>query len=409
MFKAMYEEVHAPFEERAEQIQKVRNFIADNRNRFLELLTQIATYRSAESEIQSTLNALDGALNEVEKHRPPRIENLAVFMPSNVILYSYALYLIIPSLYVNTIQFRSSSHVLEPMKELHELIQSVADLPIEMRVVSQREFISETVLKSKAVVFTGTYKNAEKIKLQLKKDQLYMFFGQGINPFIIGNEADLSKAVNDIVDIRLFNSGQDCMGPDMLFVHEAVCEEFLTKLKAKLESLKFGLRTDSQADYSPIYYTDVLTDIGKYLLEHQNTILYGGMIDYKTSTIHPTILKSHIEDGIRPIEFFSPIFNVIEYRDEQQLKDLLDISFYRERSMGASVYGCSSMIEFLKKKHTVTVECTLGDIENGNEPFGGYGAMANYIVYQGEMETRPILISEVIASYLSQEEQSEES
>lgn len=404
----MYEKVHAPFEERAEQIIKIRNFIADNRHRFLELLTQIATYRSAESEIQSTINALDGAFDEVEKHRPPRVESMAVFMPSNVILYSYALYLLIPSLYTNRISFRSSSHVLEQMKELHQLISSVVDLPIEMKIASQREFMQETVLQSKVVVFTGTYKNAEKIKLQLKKDQLYMFFGQGINPFIIGKEAHLEKAVNDIVDIRLFNSGQDCMGPDMLFVHESVCKEFLALLEEKLGSLTFGLRTDANADYSPIYYTDILTEIGEYLKNHQGNILYGGTIDYRTSTIHPTILKSHIKDGLRPIEFFSPIFNVIEYEDEQQLKDLLDISFYRERSMGASVYGCPSMIEFLKKKHTVTVECTMGDVENGNEPFGGYGAMANYIVYQGKMETRPILISEVVASYLSQEKQSGE-
>lgn len=389
-----------PFQERVQAIQKYIQFIEENRAQVLELLTEVATYSASIAEIDSTLKALKGAVQEVEKYQPSLQNQLAVFMPSNVLLYSYALYLIIPSLYVKQIYFRPSTHVIKQMEKLDEMLQKVHPLPARIQTVTQREFIENTVKHSDIVVFTGSYKNAEKVKAQLRKDQLYLFFGQGINPFIIGEDADLSLVVKDVIEARLYNTGQDCMGPDALFVHEKICDPFINMLKEELEKMVFGPYHDPNADYGPIYYLSAIDLASQYFKDYSQYIVYGGQIDYRLRKIESTILRSKLEDHIDIVEFFSPIFNVIEYKSVEQLEELVVTSFFRERSMGASVYGENEMIPCLKKKHTVTVNQTLLDIEDGNEPFGGYGMWANYIYYQGVLSSEPILISKAIADYM---------
>lgn len=385
------------------RIQASIEWIKERRTALLEILTEITHFHSAQSEIESTLNALQGAAKEVEYYSPADIERMAVFMPSNVLLYSYALYILIPSLYTKSIKFRPSSHVLEQTKKIHEFFSPLLPPEIQLCQVTQEEFMKEYVSEAELVVFTGTYRNAEKIKFQLRKDQMYLFFGQGINQFVIGEKANLAQAVEDSFLVRMFNSGQDCMGPDAFFVHEAVCHPYIRLLEERLNQAVFGSNTDEAADYGPIHYQDILELMAKYFLKHRDHLCYGGSIDFSQRRIEPTIFLSSVEESIPIMEFFCPVFNVIRYRDEEQLKKLFNTSFYRERSMGASLYAADGLIEFMKTKHTVTVNQTLLDIEDGNEPFGGYGMWGNYICHQGRLVSEPLLISKAIADHFSTE------
>lgn len=390
----------APFPERYQAIQDCLTYMRNHKEEVLSVLLQISNHCSAVAEYESSLCTLEGALAEMNKNKPPKVEQMAVFMPSNVILYSYVLYLLIPSLFVDRIIFRPSSYVGSQMKELDDLLKAVHKLPIQLEQSSQRKFVKGTVAESDIVVFTGTYQNAEIIKSGLRKEQLYIFFGQGVNPFIVEPDANLSLAVEDAVKIRLLNSGQDCMGPDVFFVHESVSDEFVERLKERLSQLKFGVNTDPEADYGSIYYTYILETLAAYLNKHMKYIVHGGVIDFARSKMEPTVLYSDFEEAAEVDEYFAPIFNVVRYKDEQKLKELLHTSYYRERAMGASIYGSGTLIEFLKKRHTVTLNQTLGDIEDGNAPFGGYGPMANYVYYQGELLLKPILISEVVSELI---------
>ncbi|MFC7558501.1 aldehyde dehydrogenase family protein [Paenibacillus farraposensis] len=223
---------------RHESIQKCLNYLIENRQEVMDILTQFSSYRAANAEMDSTISTLQGALQEVQTYQPDWQRSMAVFMPSNVVLYSYALYLLIPSLYVENIDFRPSSHVNEYVSLLHEKLQAVHGLPIYNRKVSQKVFMENSVIPADIVVFTGSYTNAEKIKKQIRKEQLYIFYGQGINPFIIGPDADLELAVTDVIRMRLYNSGQDCLGPDIILVHQDVRESFKDLLIKRLDQLE---------------------------------------------------------------------------------------------------------------------------------------------------------------------------
>ncbi|MBJ8193957.1 aldehyde dehydrogenase, partial [Bacillus cereus] len=71
-------------------------------------------------------------------------------------------------------------------------------------------------------------------------------------------------AVTDVIRMRLFNSGQDCLGPDIILVHQDVTESFKNLLIMRLDQLVFGANDDPNANYSPIFYKDALNSVSEY-------------------------------------------------------------------------------------------------------------------------------------------------
>lgn len=387
--------------ERIVAVHRLTEFLQANEQEVLNLLTEHAGYAAAVSELQGAIKALQGAEQELQRHlRGQVVDCIAVFMPSNMVLYFYVLYLIIPSLYSQRVLFRPSSHIVRQTERLHLYLQPVHRLPVSMQLVSQRVFLAESVLQAQLVVFTGSYVNAEQIRHQLLPEkQTYVFFGQGVNPAIVGDQADLRRAVKDLISARMFNTGQDCMGPNVLFVSRKQVGRFNECLQEGLSRLVFGPRNDPVADYNPIFYMSTLSTLSQYLTDNGQFIEFGGSIDFAQRKIVPTVLRGCLERRAPVMEYFGPIFHVVDYADEASLMLELDSSFYRDRAMGASVYGSPALAEFLRSNHMVAVDQSLFDIENGNQPFGGCGQMANYVFHARRVKQAPILLSQVVGEH----------
>jgi aldehyde dehydrogenase (NAD+) len=387
--------------ERGASIRRLIEFLRAHASEMLDLLTEHASHTAAKSELHSTLKALEGADSEVQRNAQGKVVDcMAVFMPSNLILYFYALYLVIPSLYTRRVLFRPSSHVAAQTVRLHNWLQPVHRLPLHLQPVSQRVFLEESVPQAGLVLFTGTYANAERIRSQLAPDsQTFVFFGQGVNPTVVGRAADVELAVRDLVSARMFNTGQDCMGPNVVFVVQEKVQAFTALLQDKLAALVFGSRKDPTADYGPIYYGSTIATLSQYLSDHAEFIHFGGAIDFARRRIEPTILRGTLSRRARITEYFGPIFNIVSYEDETALMRELDSSFYKDRAMGASVYGSSALADFLRTNHMVAVNQTLFDIEDSNQPFGGYGQMANYVFHKRRIKAAPILLSQVVCDH----------
>ncbi|MFI0153325.1 aldehyde dehydrogenase family protein [Streptomyces lydicus] len=386
---------------RAAAVHRVRDFLVNDAGTVHELLCEISTHRAARYEIESTVATLDGALDEVAAHRPGRVPRLAAFMPSNVILYSYALYLLVPALYTDRLVFRPSSRVKDQMRRLHTLLAEQHGLPIELTTASQRDFLHDHVLPADVVVFTGAYANAEQIRARLSPGQLFLFLGSGVNPFVVAPGADVEQAARDAIAIRVLNTGQDCLGPDLFSVHEPLLEPFVDALVSELKGLRYGPYTDPDADFGPIFYDSALEDGAQFLARHRGDIVHGGHVDFRGRRLDPTVVvgeeatpRTHVP------EFFAPIFNVASYRDEDALATTLTTGMFTERALGSSVYGhAPRLVEALRRRTTVTLDTTLLSIDDGNAPFGGYGRMANYISDGHEVRAEPVLISKAVAAH----------
>ncbi|MEU2871616.1 aldehyde dehydrogenase family protein [Streptomyces olivoreticuli] len=390
-----------PFANRVDALRAVRRYVADNEDAVMRILTEISPHHTASAEIRSFLTTLDGAEEEIRRVRPGRVPLAAVFMPSNIPLYSYALYMLVASLYSDGITFRSSSEIKSQMQRLHALLAPVHGLPIKLSELSQRKFVTGPVREADLIVFTGDYLNAETIREGLSEDQLFLFFGGGINPFVIAPDADLTRAAHDVTRIRLYNSGQDCFGPDVVFVPQGRAEEFIDLLSAKLTSLRFGKNNDPVVDYGPIYYASALVNCSDYLVRHVSRIRHGGRIDLPSRRIEPTVLLWGFDDKIPLEEMFAPVFNVVAYPSARLLRERLSGPYFSERALGAMVYGNDpETVNVLAKRHQTCVNHTLLDAEDGNRPFGGFGMRANYLSYGGERHAEPLLMSQAVAQNL---------
>ncbi|KAA2261500.1 aldehyde dehydrogenase family protein [Solihabitans fulvus] len=390
-----------PFEHRVDALRAVRRYVADNEAAVLRTLTEISPHHTASAEIRSFLATLDGAEEEIRRVRPGRVPRAAVFMPSNVPLYSYALYLLVASLYADTVTFRPSSQIQGQLRRLHALLAPVHGLPIELFDLSQRKFVTGPVREADIIVFTGAYANAETVREGLAEDQLFLFFGRGINPFVIAPDADLTRAVRDVARIRLYNSGQDCFGPDVVFAPRGRTEEFVDLLSANLMSLRFGQNSDPAVDYGPIYYDSALVHCSDYLARHASHIRHGGRIDLRSRRIEPTMLLWDFDDKIPLDEMFAPVFNVVAYPSATRLRERLSSPYFSERALGAMVYGNDpETVRVLSRQHQTCVNHTLLDAEDGNRAFGGFGMMANYRSYGGERHAEPLLMSQAAARSL---------
>lgn len=390
-----------PFPERLAGLRRVQAFLLAERRQVLEILTQVGTYRAGCYEIDAAVETLRGAAAELALHRPRRLGSAAVFMPSNVLLYSYVLYLLVPGLFVEETGFRPAAQVREQVEQLHRLLAPVHRLPLRLRAVSQREFLARDVEQAELLIFTGRAANAEQVRAALRPEQLMLFFGAGVNPFIVTAEAELTAAARDLADIRLFNSGQDCLAPDAVFVHRAVEERFLDALVDDLAGRPYGPYEDPAAGYGPIYYETAFDETTRYLFRNRDYVRYGGSVGIAELRIDPTVLVSGLGVRRELIEFFSPVFNVLVYDDERQLRETLGGNYFSERALGASVYGGGDDVAaYLQRKHIVTRNQTLLAVDQGNQPFGGRGWMANYIGHRGGVRSQPILVSQAVADHL---------
>ncbi len=392
-----------PFPDRIARLRAVSEFISANKQALMNVCTGISNHRSVEMEIEASLHALAGAVGEVVNNKPPAVSQMAIFMSSNVLLYSYTLYMLIPSLFAEKIVARASSQVASETLALHELLAPVHGLPLSVTTESQREFMQGAVNDANAIVFTGKYQNAEVVRAGLRDDQVFILFGQGANPFIVGADADLDLVVEDAIRIRMLNSGQDCFGPDVFFVHKAETPRFVEALVKRLSVATFGDNDDPDADYGPMSYASAVADATEFLSQNGRHIIYGGQVDFRTRQIQPTVLLRDFDDDIAMTEIFSPIFNIVSYDDRQKLRERLQSPYFQDRAMGAMVYGhMPELVDQLSKRHMVAVNQTLLEIDNGNEPFGGRGMMANYVSHRKRRKAIPLLISDILATELGE-------
>ena len=95
----------------------------------------------------------------------------------------------------------------------------------------------------------GAGKAVFKTQLTALKTQLRM---GGNAPVLVTQHADLDKAVDYIVTARINNAGQVCTCPERIFVHEDVHDDFINKVKDKMDALQVGDPYDENTDYGAI-------------------------------------------------------------------------------------------------------------------------------------------------------------
>lgn len=237
--------------------------------------------------------------------------------------------------------------------------------------------ILTTSPKVKKVSFTGST-NVGKILMKqssssLKK--LSMELG-GNAPFIVFDDADVDAAIAGALVSKFRSSGQTCVCANRIYVHEAIYEEFATKLVEKVNAFKVGHGFSEGITHGPLIHGRSVAKVEAHVkdaLSKGAVLLTGGekIPELGDNFYKPTVLRNMTPDMIiASEETFGPVAGLFSFKSEAEVVELANAS-----DVGLAAYLYS---KDLKRVHRVaeTLETGMLGINTGlisdvASPFGG--------------------------------------
>lgn len=145
----------------------------------------------------------------------------------------------------------------------------------------------------------------------------------GSDAFIVLEDADIDAAVKTAVTARMLNQGQSCIASKRFILVDQVADEFITKLKSALGSMKMGDPLNDATQIGPLARPDLVDEIERQVnesLREGAVLVMGGKRGIRPETYYePTILDG-VGRGMTVYhqETFGPVVAVIRVRDEEE-------------------------------------------------------------------------------------------
>lgn len=194
----------------------------------------------------------------------------------------------------------------------------------------------------------------------------------GKSPTIVHKDANFEIAAKRIAWGKFLNTGQTCIAPDYIYVHEDIKDAFLGELEKVIQQF-YGENPLESEDYGKIINEGHFDRL--LALLDQEKIAIGGEIDRDTLYIAPTVLENVTwDDPVMADEIFGPILPVLTYSD---LNETLKIINDRPKPLALYLFSESDIIQsIVMDKVSFGGGCindTLMHVANPNMPFGGVG------------------------------------
>lgn len=361
----------------------LKKIILEQKEELVEILSETESKSVAFQEIELSINALNGNNKYVEK----KVESIASYLPMNLPLYSLITYTIIPKLCSNVSYYKPSAISLEVSKKIHKLL-NLNEYNIHLFEGTRADYNEVIAKRSNVVIFVGKYENSFEILKKLSKQTLFICFGVGQNPAIVADGADLNIASKKIAEAIMFNYGQDCAKPNVILCKKDLYLEFEKKLLINI--------SDLIEEKTSIKKLKSFEEAVKLLIKDKDFLVQGGNIDIKNMTLDPTIItKDYLDLETNYEEYYAPIFRILLYESELDLKKYFSNKKYKEENMAISLFGESSFIEKLPSSLILKDEI-VSELDNGINEYGGYGKKTTYLSYKGINISKPLLINREI-------------
>ncbi|MCE5007211.1 aldehyde dehydrogenase [Staphylococcus equorum] len=225
----------------------------------------------------------------------------------------------------------------------------------------------------------------------------------GNAPALVTSNANLDKAVDYIITARVNNAGQVCTCPERIFVHEAIHDTFINKLKGKMEQLKVGDPFNKDTDYGAIInqqQLDSIDDKVQDAVKNGADLITGGhKVDGAGYFYEPTILdKVNPQDSAFKEEIFGPVIPIVTYNEFEDAieqandtnaglssfifsEDLKEIMTATERLKFGEVYANCEAEEVVNGFHAGWRESGIGGADGIHGLDEYYNTTVSYIRY----------------------------
>lgn len=215
------------------------------------------------------------------------------------------------------------------------------------------------------VVMQAAAKNLTSVTLELG----------GKSPTIVDETASIKTAARRIAWGKFLNSGQICIAPDYLFVHESKKEELIEELKKVLATF-YGNNAENAPSYTRIVnerHTErVLGYIQDSVLKGAN-VVHGGKCNVETSYLEPTLVTDvPFDSALMENEIFGPVLPIFAYKN---IDEVLSYIQANEKPLALYIYSSknSNIKHIINNTRAGNTCINNNDVHffNANLPFGG--------------------------------------
>jgi acyl-CoA reductase-like NAD-dependent aldehyde dehydrogenase len=185
--------------------------------------------------------------------------------------------------------------------------------------------VGETLLASQIpafYAFTGSTAVGRHIRrvIGLRKAQLEL---GSLSSTIICDDAPIDRAVDACINAAFRKAGQVCTSIQRLYVHTAVCEEFVSELTTRLKTRAVGNPRDEATFVGPLISAAEADRVHKWVhaaAAQGATVAAGAERDGQVIT--PTVLCDvDPATDVMAEEVFGPVVNVVRFDDVQAAID----------------------------------------------------------------------------------------
>jgi|GEM_PF-1727438 len=400
------------FSETEERVNRFVLEIEKNKEKLIDILLEYESFEVVNDEINRTLDLLT-SLAENKEYFSHRVGAVTSFMPRNQPLYALSCFVLVPSLMAQEVYFRIPAAMKFFFSKVIKLLDVHNYFPnIVISEKERFEFLKErtallinpsnheeNVPVTDVVIFTGTSKHADQLRMLFPKRTLFITNGSGHNPLIVARNANLEKATEATLSLTLYNQGQDCAAPNTIIVHDDVHEDFLSLLIQKIKKVKIGAYVDRDCRVGPISNAMDLVRVKEFLVTNREYMhpATPGIINTFNVTLEPVVIAKPLKEGGNYDEIFAPVIFVQKFSGDEELKKYFEDKKYSANAMYVTLYGDNKYILDLKDmifdgrkihdKYSVLQNIHLHEpgIERGTQPYGGRGIGASSIGINGKL------------------------
>ncbi|WP_159650045.1 aldehyde dehydrogenase family protein [Erysipelothrix aquatica] len=214
----------------------------------------------------------------------------------------------------NTAIIKTSELTPHVSSVLKDMITSIYD-PAFVCVIEGDVHVNQELLKASydLIFFTGSPR-VGKIVMECASKHLTPVVLElgGKSPAIVFEDANLRLAAQRIAYGKFVNTGQTCIAPDYVLVHENTKEKFVLYIKEEILKL-YGPNPRENPDYGRIVSESHAHRLQQMINTEKNNILHGGMYDGRY--IEPTLIDNEIYDD----EIFGPILPIKSFQTKTEV------------------------------------------------------------------------------------------
>jgi aminobutyraldehyde dehydrogenase len=224
----------------------------------------------------------------------------------------------------NTLVLKPSEHTPFSVLRLAELAQDLFPAGVFNVVTGDGEDVGARIVahpKVRMSSLTGSVETGRAVmhaSADSNLKRLHLELG-GKAPVLVYSDADVSLAVDKIMEGAFCNSGQDCMAASRLYVHESVHDELVSGLEKAVKDLNLGDIADENTAMGPVItaaHRDRVEGFVERAVATGHTELIQGDNPGAGFYTAPTVVVGAKQgDEIVSTEVFGPVTSVTRFAD----------------------------------------------------------------------------------------------